>query len=193
MNTERIIIPRKNSNEVQKLAQSIHPIVRKDGQPYFLRELTEKEIFKDSFLSLNIEENYLREANLADLCVLKELRMLHEYSHFNTFKPTVSEIIRQIPKDLQSSTIAFEMIWQPTSIADFHLYREELDLGYHVSFIRLFQKRIPTKLYNPEEELYFELDPDKETGVYPKRGYALPYGYSKADFTNYKSEILSHL
>lgn len=36
--------------------------------------------------------------------------MLHGYGYYGLFKPSVGEIIRQIPKDLLEKVVAFEII-----------------------------------------------------------------------------------
>lgn len=36
--------------------------------------------------------------------------MLHGYGYYGLFKPSVGEVIRQIPKDLLEKVVAFEII-----------------------------------------------------------------------------------
>jgi hypothetical protein len=87
------------------------------------------------------ENDYIEEVDYNKLPHLRDVKMLHTYGWYGYFKPSVAEIIRQIPKDLLSQTVAFEIIYSPSTAEDLSKYREEMQAGFHVSIVRLYGKK----------------------------------------------------
>ena len=68
--------------------------------------------------------------------------MLHGYGYHGFFKPSVGKVIRQIPKDYLKKVVAFEIICGAIGMGC--IFKDELYEGFHVSIVRLYQKKDDT-------------------------------------------------
>ena len=130
-------IPKMDYSKLFEWYKNISVIVNRDGKSTFLRKLTEHELSHTAFYLLSGETNFGEEVNYAKLKPLTDVKMLHTYGYYGFFKPTVAEVIRQIPKEFLCKVTAFEII----EIGDTNTYKEELNAGYHVSIVRLYGKK----------------------------------------------------
>ena len=126
---------------IEKLYERIRPIVLLHGNPFFMRQLTPHELSEVSYLWLNDISDYDTEVNLTDYSVLADVKMLHSYGFYGFFKPSVAEVISQIPEEYLSETVAFQIIYSPDTCDDLNLFKKELDAHYHVSIVRLYKKK----------------------------------------------------
>lgn len=142
----KIRIPVMEDDEITKWYETIKPIVNYKTDEtlklnsVYLRPLTEEELSNISYTWLT-KENYADEVDYSKLSVLADVKMLHSWSYYGYFKPSVGEIIRQIPKKMLEKVVAFEIIYSPDDWSDFNLFKEEFDESYHVSVVRLYQAK----------------------------------------------------
>jgi hypothetical protein len=72
------------------------------------------------------------------LTPLRDVRTYHTFGYYGFFKPSVAEVLAQIPSDLIESVVAFEIVESPQDAADLDKEREALNAGYHVAVTRLY-------------------------------------------------------
>ena len=133
-------IPFMSNSEIITHYKTIKPIKRFSAIPFYLRELANKELTEVSYTWINKDSEFY-EVDISQLSIIKEIKVLHKYDHFELFKPSVGEVISQIPKELLNIVVAFEIIKYSTPANDFTLYHEEFDAGFHVSIVRLYSKK----------------------------------------------------
>lgn len=71
---------------------------------------------------------------------LRDIRTYHTWAYSGYFKPTIAEVIAQIPKDILDQVVAFEIIKYPETADDLNKEPEALNAGYHVATTRLYTK-----------------------------------------------------
>jgi len=138
---EKIEIPFMSDNEIANYYKTIKPIKRFNSIPFYLRELTDKELTEICYTWIEKDSKFT-EVDINQLSVLKELNILHKYCIYGIFKPSVGEVISQIPKELLNQVVAFEIIKHSGNVTDFGLYCEEFNDDFQVSTVRLYSKKI---------------------------------------------------
>lgn len=166
-------IPNMSNKDVANWYANIKPIVDNEGTPNYLRELKDYEL--GNAITFLQPTDYADKVDFSKLSVLGDVKMLHRYSYVGFFKPSVKEIISQIPSDMIEKVVAFEMIYTSDSIIDLNdIFNEEIHQGFHVSVVRLYQTKNDT---NEKAE------PVQE---YPVKESTLPIGMSKKQFHQLK-------
>ena len=165
MEERNIEIPEMDILEIARWHKTIKTIVNKKN---YLRNLNNTELTNNVFIRLNHIEDLNGKVDYSELAFLSDVRMLHSWSNPMFFKPTVAEVIKQIPKDLLCKTVAFELLAGGVSIKN--VYKPELDAGYHVSIVRLYQKKTDN------------LEPAKKIKKYPYKSCPIPIGMTEEEF-----------
>ena len=137
---KKFSIPEMTTEDIVKWSQKIKPIVCHNGDLKYMRELSPDELVHKSYTWLNKPEDYGNKVDLSTLSVFTDVKMLHRFSYHGFFKPSVGEIIRQIPEEMRHLTDAFQIIYSPSGWPDFNIFKDEFDQNYHVSIVRLYQK-----------------------------------------------------
>ena len=141
-----VSIPKLSIEEVLKRYQRIRPLVHVDGKLYYLREFTPEEICGISYL-WECEEDKRDEVGEDELEVMegRDFVCLIKYTFYGLFKPTVSEVLRQIDDRDLPFVRAFEIIDYPRVAEDFHkdsFTSIAFSNGYHVAMVRLYMQRM---------------------------------------------------
>jgi len=63
---------------------------------------------------------------------VRTIRTLHEYGYYGMFKPSVAEVLAQIPKSLIGRVQAF-YVEGPKTAAELNMHKDELNAGFHVA------------------------------------------------------------
>ena len=132
-------IPKMSSEEIARWYATIKPIV---GHDTYLRELSVKELTDVAYTWLTKPTDYADKVDFTKLSVLEDRKMLHGWGYYGNFKPSVGEVIRQIPKEYLEKVVAFEII--DGAIAMNSTFNDELNAGFHVSIVRLYQAKDDT-------------------------------------------------
>lgn len=161
-------IPEMTTEEIAKWYTTIKPIVNDGAIPRYLRELSERELTCTAYTWLTEPPDYAGPVDFTQLSVLEDTKMLHVYGYHGFFKPDVGEVIRQIPKQYLEKVVAFEIISGPVGMNS--IYRKELNAGFHVSIVRLYQEK------NDTNEVATPVD------CWPTTDSKCPVGMTKEDF-----------
>lgn len=170
----KIKIPEMDRKDIIKWHATIKPIVREDGKFIYLRKLKDKEVLNAHYTELKQLKDYGRRVDFSELSILADVKMLHGFSSDSFFRPSVGEVIRQIPKDMIGKVVAFEIVYFPTTSADFNLFKKEFEAGFHVSVVRLYQAK------NNDNETAHSI------ASYPTKDSRLPIGMAEKKFNKLK-------
>ena len=163
-------IPKMNIKDIAKWYKNIKPIANDQERPKYLRKLTKHELTHTAYTWLYKPSDYAEPVDYSKLSVLADIKMLHSYSFQGFFKPDVGEVIRQIPKEYLEKVIAFEII--KGAIGYNTVYNEELNAGFHVSIVRLYQAKDDTN------------EAAQPIVIYPTTNDKVPIGMTKEDFNS---------
>lgn len=94
MTKRKFEIPEMSTKEIARWYATIKPIVKGDT---YLRELSEKELTNTAYTWLHDARDYADKVDFTKLSILEDRKMLHGYGYPTFFKPSVGEVIRQIP------------------------------------------------------------------------------------------------
>ncbi len=156
-------IPKMSNEDIAKWYATIKPIVTHEGTFKYLRQLSDHELTNTAYTWLNKPTDYADVVDFSKLSVLADVKMLHTWAYYGFFKPTVGEIIRQIPKELLEKVVAFQIIKGAIGINSFA--NEELNAGYHVSIVRLYQAKDSTNTVAEPLKYYPTTDSQTPVGM----------------------------
>ncbi|MCL5006851.1 MAG: hypothetical protein M1153_01775 [Patescibacteria group bacterium] len=69
-----------------------------------------------------------------------DIQTYHSYGYYGIFKPSVAEVLAQIPPELRNAVRAFEIISRPMTVGDLNRNQAALSAGYHVAVTRLYRR-----------------------------------------------------
>ncbi len=75
-----------------------------------------------------------RATGLKDLC---DITTYHTFGYHGFFKPSIAEVLAQIPEEHLDKVVAFEIVSGPETTDDLNREGEALNAGYHVATTRL--------------------------------------------------------
>ena len=161
-------IPKMSNEEIAKWYTTIKPIVSSVAIPTYLRDLSQSELTDTAFIWFH-KSNYAKSVDYNKLSFLADVKMLHSYGYTEIFKPTVAEVIRQIPKEHLEKVVAFEILVGPVGMSG--LFKDEFNAGFHVSIVRLYQEKDSSNLAA-----------SPVTNFYPSMDCITPIGMTEKDF-----------
>lgn len=141
-----VSIPKISDKEMLKRYKHIKPVITLNGKLYYFREFTLEEINGISYL-WNSDKDVRGEVGKNELEVWKDhdFVCLHRYGHPIYFKPSIGEILSQIPECDIPYVRAFEIINSPQISDDFYadsFTTIAFNNGYHVSIVRLYVSKM---------------------------------------------------
>jgi hypothetical protein len=75
------------------------------------------------------------------LARLTDITTYHTWGYYGFFKPSIAEIIAQIPESLLSDVIAFEIVDYPKDADDLNRQWDIVNEGYHQAITRLYARK----------------------------------------------------
>lgn len=131
---EKIHLNLLSDEKLSRLNDRIIPIIEKDGKKYTCKKkYTLEQIKGESYIWS--KEKFTKEVDVSNLKILTHVKMLHGYGYYGFFKPSIAEILSQIPKEYIEDTVAFEII------DTYPMSGDAFDDGYHTSSVRLYVRR----------------------------------------------------
>ena len=70
-----------------------------------------------------------------------DITTYHSYGSYNLFKPSIAEVLAQIPDEHLENVVAFEIVERPVDADDLNCENEALNAGYHVATTRLYTRK----------------------------------------------------
>jgi hypothetical protein len=126
-------IPKIDDKDLKALAARIKPVAckKRGGAKYYITGKI--DLRGESYLW---DPKFGEEAT--DLTELMQIRTYHTYGYYGFFKPSIAEVIAQIPVPVRDQVVAFEITGQPTEAADLNEQRQALNAGLHVALTTLY-------------------------------------------------------
>ena len=142
---KKLSIPQITDEELMRRYLKIKPIAEIGDGKYWLKNYSIDEMRNRSYFWHLFEDKREPVGEKLYYHDYHEFECLHSFGYQGLFKPSVAEVLAQIPEDaLKHFTIdAFEIIGRPTSSDDLSKYREALEKGFHVSMVRLYIRPEP--------------------------------------------------
>lgn len=159
-------IPEVPKKRIQELAERIKPVVRmarirtstkknSDGSV----TITERQHPKGKWQSTwddRGELYYIKPVDLfgvaytwdpkpadkaTDLKPLCDITTYHTYGYQGLFKPSIAEVLAQIPAEYLDGVVAFEIVDSPKTVDDLNREHKALNAGYHVATTQLYIRK----------------------------------------------------
>lgn len=140
---EKKWIPSVPRNRIMEIAEQIKPVVRFVGAPDDFHQSMEGEPYYVEPVDLfNVAYTWdpkpLDKAmGLETVC---DIRTYHTFGYYGFFKPSIAEVLAQIPEEHLSRVIAFEIVDSPKDASDLNRELEAVNAGYHVAITRLYSR-----------------------------------------------------
>lgn len=165
----KIEIPDMTNVEVACWYETIKPIiVDLNGHSKYLRPLSIEELMTAPFTWLIDDEDLGEDVDYNKLSILEDRLMYLSHGTAGLFKPKVSEVIRQIPKELREKVVAFEVIDSYIGITE--VFSHILRAKWRAAVVRLYTQRDDT---HPAAHMVM---------TYPTKDSPLPVGMTEEEF-----------
>lgn len=130
-------IPEITDEELQRLVERIRPMVIKDGIPYLINEPNLRNI------AFTWSPDLAEQAPVS-YRPYEQIYTLHEWGYYGCFKPSIAEVLAQIPEDcLDDDSIVAFTTEGPHDATDLNNARICTDAGYHCAVTTLWWQRRP--------------------------------------------------
>jgi len=93
-------IPKITDEKLQELLLRIRPVLSFGGKLSYIKSVDPRHI---AFLW-----DPKPDGEAEDLVILRSIRTYHDYGHPSLFKPSIAEVLAQIPEDILDKVVAFE-------------------------------------------------------------------------------------
>lgn len=100
MSDEKKMIPTVSKSVIKRLATKIKPVIQEKKKLYYIKE---KDLFNVAF-TWDPEKS----GEAKGLKELERITTYHTCGHYMLFKPSINEVLSQIPENLLKKTVAFK-------------------------------------------------------------------------------------
>ena len=133
MTNDNILIRELSNEELLALYKKVKPIVTLNEIKFSLRKYTLEELRKYSYIWHSKEDS--REIiSSKRIETIDEFDCFHRFGYYGLFKPTIAEVLSQIPNSQADKINAFEIL----SLYDIN---DSVNKGYHKSKVRTYKIR----------------------------------------------------
>lgn len=134
-------IPEVSKERIRELAERIKPVVQfvRNGRCY----IKPVDLFGIAY-TWN-PKSAGKATGLKPLC---DITTYHTYGYYGMFKPSIAEVLAQIPAEHLDKVVAFEIVDSPKDADDLNRQSKAINAGYHVATTRLYVRELTT----PAEE-----------------------------------------
>ena len=142
---KNLSIPPISDEELMRRYLKIKPVAEIGDVKYWLRNYSISDMRNTSFFWTLVPDKREPVGESLSKHTHYDFQCLHTFGYHGFFKPSVAEVLAQIPEDvLKQYTIdAFEIVARPTSCGDLSAYKKAMDQGFHVSVVRLYIRVAP--------------------------------------------------
>lgn len=124
------LIPKLSHEELLKRAERIKPLFSFNGKLYLIEDV---DISRVSFIW-----EPKKKGIAPKMTVLGEILTYHTYGHPMLFKPSIAEVLSQIPEQYLEEVVAFQIVGQPNDADDLNRYTTITNAGYHMAITQLY-------------------------------------------------------
>lgn len=124
--------------ELNARYERIKPLVTINGLTYTLRPFKPHELCDQSYI-WEAEKDKRKVIDKERLEVIENFITLHEYGYYGLFKPSINEVLSQLPEKSIKEAQYFEIIESPRTRSDVFRYTEVVNAGYHAAVVRTYK------------------------------------------------------
>ncbi len=128
---------RKTKTGGVRITQILHLLGKmvpwESGRLHYIRPVDPRSV------AYTWEPKHTKEAR--GLQPIRDITTLHTYGFYGFFKPSIAEVLAQIPEDILDSVVAFEIVKHPETADDLNKDIDALNAGFHVATTRLYTKK----------------------------------------------------
>ena len=137
---KELSIPVISDEELMRRYSKIKPITDINGKKYWLRNYSIDEMRNTSFFCTRVTDISTPVGEALSNHTYYDIQCLHTFGYHGFFKPSVAEVLSQIPQELYEQYVidAFEIVDMPTNINYLNKFWNATKQGFHVSVVRLY-------------------------------------------------------
>ena len=135
---EKLVIPEIDDKRLEELYKMLKPIVTIEKMKYLLKEFTLEQLRNQSYI-WNSDEDKRDIVDSSKLEPVEDFLCLHTYGYYGFFKPSIAEVLSQVPEKTISEANTFEIIESPKTREDIFRYPEVVNNGFHLSKVRSYK------------------------------------------------------
>jgi len=129
----KLSIPEISSEELEARYSRLKPVVKDEqGKLHWIKR-------PDSLSHIAFTWDPKLEEEATGLKPIKTITTLHTYGYYGMFKPSIKEVLAQVPSKLLNEAVAFH-VQGPETAQDLNKFKKELNDGFHVAFTTFYQK-----------------------------------------------------
>lgn len=129
-----------DKDKLVEMYERIKPIVTIDDVSYELRPFTSEELCDQSYI-WNRHEDKRDIVDKSDLDTVEDFICFHAYGYYGLFKPSINEVLSQLPEKSIKEANYFEIIESPETRSDVFRYKDVLNAGFHASVVRTYKRK----------------------------------------------------
>ena len=138
-------VPEISDERISELSQRIKPLIIRRGLPCYIKPCDPRKT------AFSWDPKVAKIAR--DLKVLCEIPTYHSYGYYGFFKPSIAEVLAQIPEELQDKCCAFSTEG-PGTAGDLNDQIDVVNEGFHRAVTTLYQQgpdtRVARKISTPQ-------------------------------------------
>ncbi len=135
---KKLVIPEIDDKRLAELYRMLKPIVTIDEIKYLLKKFTLEQLRNQSYI-WNRQEDKREIVDPSKLEPVEDFLCLHTYGYYGLFKPSIAEVLSQVPEKTIYEANTFEIIESPETREDVFRYPEVVDNGFHLSKVRSYK------------------------------------------------------
>lgn len=138
-------IPKVPETDIRCRAKRIKPVIRTGEYQFYIKEV---DLFTQAFTwhpSLRFRAK--------GLAPLAKIHTIHSYGYYGFFKPSIAEVLAQIPFEYLDDTVAFE-VHGPHTVYDLNEQKDIVDGGFHLAVTTLYSQDKIDLLYKVKDLLF---------------------------------------
>lgn len=126
-----LAIPKISDQRLAELAPRIRPVTIRDGTFWFIKPYDPRKTAFSWKPTLDVPAG--------PLTALRRVGTMHSFSFYGFFKPSVAEVLAQIPEDLIEQAIAFHTVG-PRDAEELNQQMEHINAGFHLAQTTFFRR-----------------------------------------------------
>lgn len=135
---EILEIPEIDDKTLAGFYRLLKPIVTIDEVKYLLKEFSLEQLRNISYIWKS-DEDKRDVVDLNKLEPVEDFLCLHTWGYYGLFKPSIAEILAQVPEKTICEANVFEIIEKPETREDVFRYPEVINNGFHLSKVRSYK------------------------------------------------------
>lgn len=137
---KKLEIPEISDEKLEELYENIKPVMEREKELYWVHR---PDSLRHIAFTWDPRLSNTPVKSLEKICTIKTL---HTWAYYGFFKPTIAEVLSQVPENLINTAVAFSTK-SPEDASELNKNKVELNAGFHVAETTLY-KKATKKWYN---------------------------------------------